>query len=109
MLPIQMSETRSPHYPLEDVKSAIRDGRYWITRRAGLDAAHGYLDEEDIRDCVLRLEECHFFKTMSSKKRPGLNQDVYRCRYAGIPIYTKLQIGHEDRAVVISFKRDERA
>jgi len=41
--------------------------------------------------------------------RPGLNQDVYRCRCAGMPIYTKLQIGPEGQAVVISFKRDESA
>ena len=104
-----MSETRIPHYPLEEVKRAIRHGGYWITRRAGLDAADLYLDEEDIKNCVLRLEERHFSKTMPSVKRPGLNQDVYRCRYAGVSIYTKLQIGHGGQTVVISFKRDESA
>ena len=98
-----------PTYPLEEAKRAIRDERYWITRQAGLGAGDLFLDEDDIKDCVLRLEMHHFFKTMPSSKRPGLNQDVYKCSYGGLPIYTKLQIGLEGRAVVISFKRDESA
>ncbi len=96
-------------YPLEEVKRGIRAGRYWITRQAGLDAMDLSLDEEDVKDCVLRLEERHFFKTMASTRRAGLSQDVYKCRYCGLPIYTKLQMGREGQAVVISFKRDESA
>ncbi len=109
MLPFSISGPRRPRYLLEEVKKAIRDGRYWITRHAGLDAASLYLDEDDIKHCVLKLEEHHFFKTMPSTRIPGLNQDVYKCRYGGLPIYTKLQIGREGQAVVISFKRDESA
>ena len=96
-------------YLLEEVKSGIRAGRYWITRQAGLDAMDLSLDEDDVKNCVLRLEERHFFKSMPSTRRPGLSQDVYKCRYCGLPIHTKLQIGREVQAVVISFKRDESA
>jgi motility quorum-sensing regulator/GCU-specific mRNA interferase toxin len=72
-----------------------------------LDAAALGLDEDNIKDCVLSLREGDFFKTMPSEKRPGLSQDVYRCRYGGIAVYLKLQKGRGGDAVVISFKRDE--
>ena len=83
-------------------------GAYAITLRAATDAGSLYFDEEDVRDCILMLEPRHFYKSMRSKKRPGLRQDVYRCRHHGIAIYTKVQMGKAGQAVVISFKRDER-
>jgi hypothetical protein len=96
-----------PRYALEELKKAIRDGRYVITRKAGADAAALSFDEDDIKHCVLGLEDCHFYKSMASRRRPGLSQDVYKSRYLGIPIYTKLQTGLGGQTVVISFKRDE--
>jgi hypothetical protein len=98
-----------PCYALGEIKERIRDGRYWITRRAGIDAGSLSLDEGDIKECVLGLEFRHFFKSMPSRKRPGMNQDVYRCRYAGLALYIKLQMGLDGRAVVVSFKLDESA
>ena len=41
---------------------------------------------------------------MPSLKRPALSQDVYRCKYQGLSIYTKLQMGRRGEAVVFSFK-----
>ena len=96
-----------PRYPLHELKQAIRDGRYVITRTAGMDAAALLLDEDDIRSCVLGLREGHFYKSMPSTKHLGLSQDVYKVRYGGFSIYTKLQVGRGGQAVVISFKRDE--
>jgi len=107
MLPYFRSSRGRPTYSLARIQDAIQAGHYWITRKAGRDAAALELDEEDVKSCVLNLKRCHFFKTMLSEKRPGLSQDVYRCRYAGISIYTKLQMGYRSEAVVISFKRDE--
>lgn len=104
-----MSPNPAPQYSLELIKEAVRDGRYSITHQAGQDAAALYLDEDDIRDCVLALEERHFYKTMPSRARPGTNQDVYKCRYCGFAIYTKLQLSISSLAVVISFKKDESA
>lgn len=104
-----MSPRPVPQYSLELIQEAVRQGRYSITRQAGLDAAALYLDEDDIKACVLALEERHFYKTMPSRTRPGTNQDVYKCRYCGFAIYTKLQLSRSKATAVISFKKDEDA
>ena len=90
------------------LQEALRQGAYWITRAAGQGAAALQLDEMDILECVMGLTTASYFKTMPSRTRPGCFQDVYRPRYQGLPIYLKLQMSPEGRAVVISFKRDER-
>jgi hypothetical protein len=46
---------------------------------------------------------------MPSEQVPGQFQDVYRARYHGFAIYVKAQMGPAGEAVVVSFKRDERA
>jgi hypothetical protein len=109
MLPFSKNRLPRPCYSLEDVKEGVRTGRYWITRQAGIDAASTSFDESDIKECVLALKDQDFYKTMPSRKRPGMNQDVYRCRYAGLALYVRLQIGRGGEAVVISFKLDENA
>jgi hypothetical protein len=104
-----MVAERIPMYALADIQGALRDGRYRITRSA-LEGASGLcLGEADVRECVLGLHQTDFYKSMPSVQRPGLFQDVYRCRYAGFSIYTKLQLSAVGHAVVISFKRDESA
>ncbi|MHB1193484.1 MAG: type II toxin-antitoxin system MqsR family toxin [Longimicrobiales bacterium] len=104
-----MSGRRTPTYLLAEIQSALREGRYWMTRSAMEGASALYLDESDIRECVLGLHEADFYKSMPSVQRPGLFQDVYRCRYGGFSIYTKLQSSAARHAVIISFKRDESA
>lgn len=104
-----MPPEHAPHYSLEAMQEAVRHGRYGITRASAEGAAALYLDEDDVRACILDLEPGHFYKTMPSRKRPGAHQDVYRCRYHGFAIYTKLQLSGSDAAVVISFKQDESA
>jgi hypothetical protein len=99
----------TPTYSLDVIHAAIRLNRYLITRRAAEDAAGLLLDEDDIKECVLGLGAQDFYKTMPSRRIEGLWQDVYRCRYAGMPIYTKVQVSHDGQAVVISFKTDESA
>ena len=102
-----MKRDEDPRYPLEDIKGAIETSRYALTRTAAQGAAGLYLDEEGIRSCVLGVEEGDFFKTMASVKRPGMSQDVYKCRYVGFAIYLKLQMSQEGWAVIVSFKQDE--
>lgn len=104
-----MPPGRIPSYSLEAIKATVGRGRYFITRRAGTDAAALLFDEDDIKDCVLGLRERDFYKTMPSRSIEGLYQDVYRCRHRGLAIYAKLQITDAGCAVVMSFKRDERA
>lgn len=82
---------------------------YRITVSARKGASDLYLDESDIVDCVLRLEEGHFYKSMKAASAKGLFQDVYRVQYQSRPLYVKLQISRQGRAVVVSFKRDESA
>lgn len=99
----------TPTYSLGEIQSAIRLGRYSITRRAAQDAARLQFDEHDVKECVLGLRPLHFYKTMMSRRVEGLWQDVYRCRHRGWPIYTKIQTAADGGAVVISFKTDESA
>jgi hypothetical protein len=102
-----MNRGEGPRYPLRDVKRAVGTGRHAITRSAAQGAAGLYLDEEDIRRCVLGVEGGDFFKIMASVQRPGMSQDVYKCRYGGFSIYLKLQMSREGWAVIASFKQDE--
>jgi len=102
------STPAGPTYGLDTVKACVRAGRYRLTDSAREGAALLYLDPSDIAACVLELDDADFWKTMESEKRPGFFQDVYRPRYLGYRIYVKVQIyGYPNKAVVISFKKDE--
>lgn len=95
-----------PYYDLEFVKGLISEGNYRVTLRARQDALSIGFDAAAVRDCVLALNETHFYKSMAAEKMPGLWQDVYKVRYAGVFVYLKLQISFAGRAVIISFKED---
>lgn len=96
-----------PTYDLAEIQALIARGLYRITAYAMDGAFELGFDDQDICDCVARLDASHFYKTMAAEKMPGLMQDVYRVTYQQQPVYVKLQI--TDRAVVISFKRDTSA
>ena len=64
-------------------------------------------DEFDIVETVGVLVDADYSHTLHGEARPGMFQDVYRKRMHGFPLYVKLQIDGSDRAVIISFKRDE--
>lgn len=104
-----MTSRNSPTHSLEAIQTAVRtDETFIITDKAARTAWSIPLDKEDIRACVLGLGPGDFYKSMESRKRAGLWQDVYKTRYAGYAIYTKLQLTHRGAvAVVISFKIDE--
>ena len=51
-----MSAQRTPTYPLTDIKTAVRDGRYLIRGAAVKGAADLYLDEEDVKDWFERQD-----------------------------------------------------
>jgi hypothetical protein len=84
----------------------VHEGRYHVTLSARQDALAFGFDSEDIRDCVLALNETHFYKYMPAEKVPGLWQDVYKVTYEGIRVYLKLQINFANNAIIISFKED---
>lgn len=77
-----------------------------MTGSAATGARALYLDESDIVECVQALTPKQFRKTMPAGQRPGFFHDVYKTHYCGFAIYVKLQIA-DDRAWVVSFKKDE--
>ena len=101
-----MSRKAQPTHDLAAIKEKLKWRDYAIFPDASGGARALQLDECDIVDCVLSLTTGDFYKTMESKKKASLWQDVYKTSYCGIPIYLKLQI-HRQRSLIISFKRDE--
>lgn len=94
---------RKPTYPLAAIKGLFRQGDWVLTVSAEDTVVELGFDEEDVFDCVVNfLEESHFYKTMESKKKQGLMQDVYYITYQEYRLYVKLQINV--KAVVVSFK-----
>lgn len=98
-----------PTYDLARVKQLVASPLSRVITGAAVNGAGALgLDEEAIVDCVLSLDAACFFKTMSSEKRPGLWQDVYRPTFEGFALYVKVQLVGEhpgETVVVISFKR----
>lgn len=102
-----MNGGRTPSHSLALIQDAIRRGAFRVRDEAVRTASEVLCDVTDIRDCVLDLTERDFYKTMESRKRPGLWQDVYKTHHHGFPIYTKVQMTDRGTAYVISFKLDE--
>lgn len=95
-------------YSLLVIKQLVSEGRYQITVAALQSAALMGFDDESIVECVVSdLSQAHFYKTMPSTSVPGLMQDVYKLLFEDQRVYVKLQINRSQRAVVISFKKDE--
>ena len=94
------------YYNLDRIKWLVREGRYRVTISARQSALAMGFDAEDVRNCILELDNSHFYKAMSSDQIPGLWQDVYKVGYEGWRVYLKLQICFVGEAVVISFKED---
>ena len=97
-----------PTFPLRRIQELVAAGDYDVTDTARRDAESLTFDEFDMVECIgILTEEEHFSHTLKSTSRPGTDQDVYRVRVHGFPLYVKLQIDGAGRAIVISFKRDE--
>lgn len=96
-----------PAYSLEMIQTLVEQNKYRITHSASLGAGELYLDEDDIKECVLSLRRKDYDKTLRSHQRPGEFQDVYLPRFHGYEIYLKLQLLGNSVAVVISFKQNE--
>lgn len=94
-----------PTYDLARVQALVERGHYRITMSSMRGAARLGFDESDICACVQALSLSDFYKTMEAEKAPGRWQDVYRPVYQGTPMYVKVQISHDARAVVVSFKQ----
>src|SRR5262245_39517245 len=105
---------RRPTYPLARVVTLARSiGARRITRTAEISARDELgLPRDDVYELVARLTTRDFHKTMESRDKPGLYQDVYRPTVVtprhphGAQVYCKVQL--VDMAlvrVVVSCKR----
>jgi hypothetical protein len=100
---------RNPAYDLPQVQALVAQKKYRLSKAAANGAGELYLDEEDILECVIKLQPADFYKSMESNRFPGTYQDVYKPRFNGFAIYLKLQIMDGRKVAIISFKRDESA
>lgn len=67
-----MTNQHEPTHDLEVVRTLVAAGRYRLSKPEILnDAAELGFDESDIVACICALRRVDFYKTMSSKKRPG--------------------------------------
>lgn len=102
-----MTPRPTPSHSLNAVQEAVRQGAFQIRGKAVETASEVLCDKEDIRECILNLTDDDFYKTMESRDRPGLWQDVYKTHHYSFPVYVKLQMTARGTAYVISFKLDE--
>jgi hypothetical protein len=98
--------SRRATYDLEWIQHLVESGRYRITLVAATNAQSLGFDEQDIKDCVMSLDNGDLYKTMPSKTMANSMQDVYMVSYCEVPIYLKVTIAPSADAVVIQFKRN---
>ena len=99
----------TPTYDLAELQAKVTHGHVQVTVRALRDAGAMGFDQIDIFECVCSLTYTNFYKTMPSETVNGVFQDVYKTRWCGVPIYTKLTYGDARKTVVISFHNDKSA
>ena len=101
-----MQAFRTPFYDLKELQKRFRNpNTRLITRRCFKNAvAIGFSSEQEIVEVVLKLKERHLYKTMESRKIPGLWQDVYHLKHKDLILYIKLQKSFDDKGVVIQLK-----
>lgn len=98
-------EKRRPHYRLSEVQAFVADP---TTRPFTVTALRGGtslgLTEKEMRQVVLTLTHCHFYKSMTTHADPAVWQDVYHGMTAGgEAVYIKITWG--SKTPVIQFKR----
>lgn len=93
-------------YDLPELQELIKDPETRVITKSSREDALNELAyyEEDIINCVLRLNKSDIYKTMEAEKVPGLWQDVYHKKIEGKLLYIKLQKNSSKKGVVISFK-----
>lgn len=96
-------EKRKPHYPLEQVKTLLRDNKYAFR---GV-AVNGYedmgFDHEEACKVVENLSSMDFYKSMTAHIDHKVWQDVYRPKTSRGDVYLKVTI--QEELVIVSFKR----
>ena len=103
--------TKVPHptsyYRLAEVVQKINSGQWLIRSNAIRDAYKEFgWGIFDIINAYRMLKPKHFYKTDSSKAKPGLVIDVYKARLNGEDVYTHFYIDDAfNKLIINSFKR----
>lgn len=98
-------EKRTPHYRLAKVHEVVADPQsrpFTATAlRGGLSLG---LSEPEMREVVLALQRCDFYKSMTTHADQRIWQDVYHGRTRdGVVVYIKIAC-YSDAPPVIQFK-----
>lgn len=98
----------TPTYKLKLLQELLQNPKTrYITYTCLTDASElGFTEANKIVKAVSTLKNSDFYKSMKSKKKPGLWQDVYKKTISVQKLYIKLQLNKSEKAVVISFKED---
>ncbi|QAR32397.1 hypothetical protein EP073_02970 [Geovibrio thiophilus] len=91
-----------PHYHLNKLKENIRNERYRFTLRAKEELADSETDEDTVIEVILSIYDSEFYKSMESKERQGIYQDVYKVTSELGRMYIKMQENPKDFTVIIS-------
>lgn len=95
------------YYPLNEVRELIEAGKYHITALALRSALREFgWKAKDIIDCIMELEDRHFYKNGQCTWETKIVYDIYKRRgFRGENIYTHFYIDDDKETLVIdSFK-----
>lgn len=99
-------EKRKPHYSLSEVQTVVADpGSRPFTATALRGGLALGLTEAEMRQVVLVLNQCDFYKSMTTFADHKDWQDVYHgMTQDGVAVYIKITCCSDDRPPVIQFK-----
>jgi motility quorum-sensing regulator/GCU-specific mRNA interferase toxin len=98
-----MTEKKTAHYPLTQVKKLIEEGKIFSTKAALETAAALEYTFEDMVDVIRDLEIADLYKSMTTHADHTIWQDVYHFPAKGdLNIYVKLTV--IENVLIVSFK-----
>jgi len=98
-----MTEKRTAHYPLEQVKELIEEGKVFSTKTALETAAGLDYSFDDMLNVIRDLEVTDLYKSMTSHADHTIWQDVYHFPAKdALDIYLKLTV--TENVLIVSFK-----
>ena len=97
-----MTEKKSAHYRLDDVKSLVEKNSVRATKAALNGAAVLGFDFAGMKDVILNLDAGDLYKSMTSHADHTIWQDVYHFPSEAGDVYLKLSV--VDDVLIVSFK-----
>lgn len=94
----------TPHYDLKLIHDLIKSDKYFVTDKSLQGGNKLGFSETEMLDIVLSLKRSDFIKAMTHYMNYKIWQDVYTPICNSKPLYIKVQISADNKAVVIDFK-----